>query len=89
MKFLAILLLVLPTLCNSQSVTGKWTTIDDNSGEEKSVVEIVERGGRVFGRITKIFVKPGEIQIQYAISARRMTAVTIRKSSEWRSFKTW
>jgi len=44
----------------SQSVTGKWKTIDDNSGEERSVVEIFEQNGMIFGRIIKLFRKPGE-----------------------------
>lgn len=44
----------------SQSITGKWTTIDDNTGEEKSVVEIYEKGGKYFGKIIKLFRKPGE-----------------------------
>ena len=39
---------------------GKWKTIDDTSGEPRSVVEIVERGGKLFGKVVKIFPKPGE-----------------------------
>ena len=60
MKILSILLLFLPAFCNSQSITGRWTTIDDNTGEEKSIVEIMERNGKTYGKIVKIFVKPGE-----------------------------
>jgi uncharacterized protein (DUF2147 family) len=37
---------------------GKWKTIDDNSGEARSIVEIVEWDGAVFGRIVKIFPRP-------------------------------
>jgi uncharacterized protein (DUF2147 family) len=44
----------------SQSIIGKWKTIDDNSGEERSVVEIYEQNGKVYGRILKLFRKPGE-----------------------------
>jgi uncharacterized protein (DUF2147 family) len=36
------------------SVTGKWKTIDDESGKEKSIVEVFERDGMLFGRIVKI-----------------------------------
>jgi uncharacterized protein (DUF2147 family) len=43
-----------------QSITGKWKTIDDETGEEKSVVEIFEKDGKVFGRIVRLFTKPGE-----------------------------
>jgi uncharacterized protein (DUF2147 family) len=45
--------------CQS-SVLGKWVTIDDNSGEQRSVVELFERGGKVHGRIIKLFPKPGK-----------------------------
>ncbi len=39
---------------------GKWKTIDDTSGEPKSIIEISERGGKFYGKITKLFRKPGE-----------------------------
>src|SRR5688572_4632620 len=37
------------------SVLGKWTTIDETTGEVKSIVEIFERNGKVYGKIVKIF----------------------------------
>ena len=43
-------------------VTGKWKTIDDNTGKEKSIIELFERGGKVYGRIVKLFQDPGEDQ---------------------------
>jgi uncharacterized protein (DUF2147 family) len=42
----------------SHTVTGKWQTIDDATGEAKSIVEIFERNGLVYGKILKIFPKP-------------------------------
>ena len=42
-------------LCFSQSILGKWTTIDDETGKEKGVVEIFEFKGKVYGRIVEIF----------------------------------
>lgn len=59
MKLATLLLVILPILANSQSVTGRWTTIDDETGKEKSVVEITERGGKFYGKVVKIFVDPG------------------------------
>jgi uncharacterized protein (DUF2147 family) len=47
---------------NAQTVLGKWKTIDDETGQPKSIVEIYERGGKVYGRITKLFRKPTEEQ---------------------------
>lgn len=46
----------------SAQVTGKWKTIDDETGDQKSIVEIFERDGKLYGRITKLFRKPGEDQ---------------------------
>lgn len=42
-------------LCQSQSVVGKWTTIDDETGKEKGIVEIFEYKGKIYGRIIEIF----------------------------------
>jgi len=38
----------------SQEVYGEWKTIDDNTGIAKSIVEVYEQNGKVFGRIKKI-----------------------------------
>jgi hypothetical protein len=38
----------------AQSVIGKWKTIDDETGEAKSVVEIYEKSGKIYGKITEI-----------------------------------
>ncbi len=42
------------------SIVGKWKTIDDKTGEPKSIVQIYEKEGKYFGRITELFRKPGE-----------------------------
>jgi uncharacterized protein (DUF2147 family) len=42
------------------TVLGKWKTIDDNTAKEKSIVEITERGGKVYGKIIRIFPEPGK-----------------------------
>ena len=59
MKLLVACLLISTSLY-SQTIVGKWKTIDDNSGEERSIVEIYEKGGKIYGRIIKLFRKPGE-----------------------------
>ncbi len=38
----------------SQSIFGKWKTIDDETGEEKSIVHIYEKDGKVYGDIVEI-----------------------------------
>jgi len=45
---------------NAQSVFGKWKTIDDETGEAKSVVEIYQQNEKVYGKIIKLFRQPGE-----------------------------
>jgi hypothetical protein len=35
-------------------VTGKWKTIDDQTGEAKSIIEIYEKGGKVYGKVVDI-----------------------------------
>lgn len=34
--------------------TGRWYTVDEDTGERKSVVEIYEQGGKYFGRVAEI-----------------------------------
>lgn len=38
----------------AQSITGKWKTIDDNTGDAKSIVEIYEEKGKIYGRIISV-----------------------------------
>jgi uncharacterized protein (DUF2147 family) len=38
----------------AQDVVGKWKTIDDNSGEAKSIVEVYKKDGKVYGKIIEI-----------------------------------
>lgn len=38
----------------AQDVTGKWNTIDDNTGEARSVVEIYKQDGKIYGKILEI-----------------------------------
>ncbi len=35
-------------------VTGKWKTIDDETGEAKSIVEIYESNGKIYGKVVEI-----------------------------------
>ena len=49
---------ILPAQDNS--IVGRWKTIDDESGEPKSIVTIYEQDGKYYGRIDSLFRKPGE-----------------------------
>lgn len=41
----------------AQSPVGLWKTIDDESGEAKSHVEIYEKDGKFFGKVVKLLPK--------------------------------
>ncbi len=42
------------------SIVGKWKSVDDNTGDPRSLVEILEREGKIYGKIIKLFPKPEE-----------------------------
>jgi len=50
----SIAMMLVSTLHFSQSVVGKWKTIDDETGKAISVVEIYERGGKIYGKVHNI-----------------------------------
>jgi uncharacterized protein (DUF2147 family) len=41
----------------SQTIFGKWKTVDDETGIENGIVEIYEKAGKVYGRIIEILEK--------------------------------
>lgn len=53
-KILFIILFSLSFSLTAQDVFGKWKTIDEVTGEAKSIVEIYEREGEIFGKIIEI-----------------------------------
>lgn len=61
-KLFLLLTFLFPLLSFAQGITGKWVTIDDNTGKKRSIVEIYERDGKYYGRIVKLFREPGEEQ---------------------------
>lgn len=57
MKKTAILLIMFVLgafVTQAQSVTGKWKTIDDETGEPKSIVEVYEKNGKIYGKVVEI-----------------------------------
>ena len=46
---------VLAALAGAQEITGYWKTIDDVTGEVKSICGVYEKSGKVYGRILVIF----------------------------------
>jgi len=45
---------------NSQSIFGKWKTIDDETGNEKSIVEIYKVDGKAYAKILQLLEKGKE-----------------------------
>ncbi len=37
-----------------QTVIGKWKTIDDETGKAKSIVQIYEKSGKIYGKVIEI-----------------------------------
>lgn len=53
MLTIGLFFLTLGTI-QGQTVVGKWKTIDDETGEAKSVVEIYEKSGKIYGKVVDI-----------------------------------
>ena len=54
-KCIIIVILLVSQSIFSQTIFGKWKTVDDETGEEKSIVEIYKKDGKVYGKIIEIF----------------------------------
>lgn len=54
------ILLFVSTGLAAQSVTGKWKSIDDETKKAKSIVEIYEQNGKLYGKILELFREPDE-----------------------------
>jgi uncharacterized protein (DUF2147 family) len=53
LKFLLVLLLICQ-ISFSQTIFGRWITVDDETGNKKGIVEIFEENGNVYGKIIEI-----------------------------------
>lgn len=55
-SIIGLVLFFMATFClQGQTVVGKWKTIDDQSGQAKSIVEIYEKSGKIYGKVIEIF----------------------------------
>lgn len=52
--FLVLFLFLIGLQVQAQDVFGTWKTIDDVTGEAKSIVEIYNENGKVYGKIKEI-----------------------------------
>ncbi|MFK7756042.1 MAG: DUF2147 domain-containing protein [Flavobacteriales bacterium] len=47
---------------SAQNAFGTWKTIDEETGEPKSVVRVYEEDGLIYGEIMELFLKPNADQ---------------------------
>ncbi|MFH6604244.1 DUF2147 domain-containing protein [Maribacter algicola] len=57
---LIIMLMSTSFWVSSQSVFGKWKTIDDRTGNPKAIISIYEKNGLMYGDVVKIVEKGKE-----------------------------
>jgi uncharacterized protein (DUF2147 family) len=48
---------------NSQTIFGKWKTIDDETGKEKSIVEIYNVNGKAYAKVLQVLEKGKEDKV--------------------------
>lgn len=51
---LLVLLFLIVNSVGAQNIFGKWQTVDGQTGEKKSIVEIYQKDGKIFGKIVDI-----------------------------------
>lgn len=52
-----LVVLMLAVTVNAQSILGNWKTVDDETGETKSIVNLYEENGKVYGKVIKVLNK--------------------------------
>ncbi|PTT75699.1 MULTISPECIES: DUF2147 domain-containing protein [Chryseobacterium] len=57
-KLLLTFALSLVGVMSFAQIEGKWKTIDDETKQAKSIVEIYKKGDQYFGKITQLLIKP-------------------------------
>lgn len=76
-----ILLTAITGLCAlaaqaSAGITGYWTTIDDETKEAKSVVQIYEHQGKYYGRVVELLLEPAaKAKIKGSPAIKGMTVI--------------
>ncbi len=57
------LMATIQNVSSQTKVLGKWKTIDDDTGAAKSIVEIYESNGKIYGKILQILEKGKEDKV--------------------------
>lgn len=67
----ALSFFVSPFFLLAQSPVGVWKTIDDETGEAKSHIEIFEKDGKLFGKVVKLLQKPADTKCDKCPGAKK------------------
>ena len=59
-SLLAVMMMATVTAFSQASPIGVWKTIDDETGEAKSHVEVFEKDGKLYGKVVKLLLKPDD-----------------------------
>lgn len=51
---MGLTLLAYVATIHAQTVEGKWKTIDENTGKARSIVEIYQKNGKMYGKVVDI-----------------------------------
>jgi uncharacterized protein (DUF2147 family) len=69
--FFASLILLLAASTQAQTLTGTWRTIDDETNESKSHIEIYQSGDKYFGKIAKLLTSSADKTCDKCPDARK------------------
>ena len=58
-----------------QALTGTWRTVDDETGEAKSHVEVYQSGGKYYAKVTKLLREPPDRKCDKCPGERYMQPV--------------
>ena len=60
---LLIIVLLFSIISKAQSIIRKWKTIDEETGKEKSIVEIYQVKGKIYAKVDELLTKGEENKI--------------------------
>src|SRR5688572_27586440 len=86
-RYLIVIILILfsSTILAGQSVEGRWTTYNEQTGSALSVIEIVKSGNSIEGKISEILLEPyqGEAPICTKCSGERKDKKVLGMNFLW------
>ena len=90
---LIIVVLLVSNLVQSQSIFGKWKTIDDRTGNPKGVISVYKKDGMMYGEIDKV-LEPGKenslcVKCKGDLKDTPVVGMTIIKAGEKNDDNEW